>query len=94
MLKALLLKSTPTTQQADLMLTEFKGKVGHDIEHLTDRLARAGVSWPPLIHSGLLRIKWWSTNLRYETRELDASEADEFLNALDLVLNWAEGRLS
>lgn len=93
-LKAVILASTPASKRAVLVDEEFRGRRGHDISHLMGLLHERGIRWSGSVQPALRRLTGWSTDLRYETAEFDGQEAIVFLSHVDLILDWAKGRLS
>ncbi len=93
-LKALILASIPVSKRPAIIDGEFRGRKGHDIAHLMGLLREQGVGWSVSVQPALRRLAGWSTDLRYETAEFDGQEARGFLSHVDLILDWAKGRLS
>lgn len=92
-IKALILASVSPSVRRDVIV-EFRGNRGHDIEWLGDLYRRmVGGTIPREIARHLARIVSWSTNLRYETGLLTAREADEFVESVTTISNWAEWRM-
>lgn len=93
-LKAVLLAVTPESQRPAVVGEVCRGRKGHDFSHLTGLLQKRGISWSGPIQTALGTLNDWSTDLRYETAEYDETDARKFLSRVDLVLDWAEGKLS
>jgi HEPN domain-containing protein len=93
LLKALILASLPPARRRNL-LTEFRGGRGHAIEWLgTLYRKQVGATIPRDITKHLARIASWSTDLRYAVGSLKRSDAEEFMNSVVAVADWADGRM-
>lgn len=93
MLKALILESVPRDQEA-VILTQFRGQQAHNSDWLL-RLYRklVSINIPIQIATQLLRVNSWSTNLRYQPGLLDKDDAKQFINSVEQISLWIEGRL-
>src|SRR5688572_762373 len=81
-LKALLLSSEPHARHA-ATLASFRGTKGHDFAWLVKELARRRVVVSPEMNRQVGEVAWWSTDLRYEPRDIKAKTATRFLLAAD-----------
>jgi hypothetical protein len=50
------------------------------------------VTFPADIAKELLRLAWWSTDLRYEPREIKQAQAQQFLRSSEVIVAWVKGR--
>ena len=92
MLKALILENRPSNQQAEC-LEELK-KLGHNLTRLLELyVAEGGSRPPPEVARAFSLVSDWSSEIRYNPKELKALEAERFLRAVDLFYLWADGRL-
>ncbi len=92
-LKAVLLSQVPRARHEDV-LTEFRGRHGHDFDWLRRRyLARGGPGLPVEIRRDFEAVQNWSTNLRYSAANVAMSEAGSFLAATKRLLSFFSGRL-
>jgi hypothetical protein len=48
---------------------------------------------PADIARHLVRLTWWSTDLRYAGEILGRQKTDEFMKSVVAVATWAEGRM-
>lgn len=93
MLKALVLANVAAKVRT-LLLRDFRGNRGHNIEWLRALYRRhVGHSVPLDITRHLSRVASWTTDLRYETGLLSRRDADEFFSSVAIVTNWADGRI-
>jgi hypothetical protein len=93
-LKALVLAQTPKKRRADV-LASFRGNVGHDFDWLRRQyLAVGGQSLPTACLAAFTLVNFWGTNLRYEPGTIPVKDAEEFLHAVRVIREWADGRLS
>lgn len=92
MLKALVLENTPPSQQ-DKLREELK-KTGHNLTALLEGYFKRGGSRPPPdVTRSFALVSDLSSEIRYDPREVDPGEAERFLEAVDNVYRWANGRL-
>ena len=93
MLKALILSSTPRSQEKAL-LDSFRGKAGHHYDLLKDLyLLRGGAPFPRDVNRAFSLVDGWSTDLRYSPRETERREADAFVDAARRIMGWIDGWL-
>jgi hypothetical protein len=91
-LKALNLESTPANRQLDLM-EELK-RIGHNLTRLLELYQQKGGSRPPaVVARAFTLVGDWSSELRYDPKEVDPRDAERFLEAVDTVYRWADGRI-
>jgi len=92
-LKALLLSSSPPQKHLEVV-ESFRGKNGHNFESLRARYERQGGPVPPRgIAKALAFVNLWTTDLRYHAGMTPPAEAGKFLEAVELIIDWTEGRL-
>jgi HEPN domain-containing protein len=93
LLKALLLSSVSRRVRRQL-LGEFRGSRAHNIEWLGALYRHhVGVAVPREITRHLLRVATWSTDLRYATGSIKSREADPFMESVERIVEWADGRM-
>lgn len=92
-LKALILSGVPP-RIGKQILEMFRGRLGHDIAWLIE-LYRNRVSQilPLDVTRHLSRLVGWTTDLRYETGTLKKGDAKGFLESVQVIASWAEGRM-
>jgi len=91
-LKALILANTPHAQQAKV-LDLFRGAKAHDYNQLKAwNRERGGPPPPSSVNPSFTLVESWSTALRYSTESLKEEDAQEFLDAVDAIMEWASGR--
>jgi hypothetical protein len=92
MLKALNIETQPDNLQGS-RLEELK-KVGHNLTRLLELYLEEGGSRPPAnVVRAFTLVNDWSSEIRYDPREIMPAEADRFLKAVDEVYQWVDGRL-
>jgi HEPN domain-containing protein len=92
-MKALLLASVAIALRRDL-LKGFRGTRAHNIESLGALYrGHVAVAIPRDVTRHLSRVASWSTDLRYATGMLKAREAEEFMQSVVAITNWADGRM-
>ncbi len=92
MLKAVLLETTPASQQ-ESFLEDLK-KVGHNLTKLLELYQQRGGSRPPPEVARAFTLAGdWSSEIRYDPREVDPVDAERFLEAVDTIYEWANGRI-
>jgi hypothetical protein len=92
MLKALILESSPAQQQ-DALLDELK-RIGHDPTRLLEVVRQRGGTRPPAeVVRAFSLVASWSSEMRYDPSEIDADEAEGFLDAVAMISRWADGRM-
>jgi HEPN domain-containing protein len=92
-LKAILLECVPRKDRTAFVAAEFRGLRGHNLYNLKDKLRELSVHFPVAVLADFRIVAEWTTDLRYETRDLDLIESREFLAATNRILNWCEQRL-
>lgn len=93
MLKALILDSVSRSLGMRL-LADFRGGRAHQIAWLESLYRRhAGLSLPRDVVRCLSRVDWWSTEMRYLPRAVRSDEAEEFMEAVVAIVQWANGRM-
>ena len=94
-LKALILSYVPPGQHAAFVHAEFRGAAAHDIGWLRQRLRRLhAASFPAEVIDDLVLVSTWSTELRYTPGKGDVDEAADFVDAVQRIIKFVEGRLS
>ena len=95
MLKALLLSQIPKKRQPEVV-EAFKSGRGHDLEWLSEQYHNAGGA-PFGRDRSVVRafqiVVGWSSELRYEPGMARPADANNFMEATRVILNWADGRL-
>jgi hypothetical protein len=93
MLKALLLSLIPQGKRQE-MLQQFRGSRAHDFEWLQARYYEyGGPRFPADTQRDFVFVNTWDTQIRYESGTARPRDAEAFLNAVQRIVNWAEGRL-
>ena len=91
-LKALILNSVPKSRQMEVA-REFRGQRAHDFQWLRKRYAQThapGITEE--VRRRLLYVSTWETALRYEPRKGKATDAEQFLKAVEDIIEWAKNR--
>jgi HEPN domain-containing protein len=84
MLKALNLANTPANQRESL--PEDLKRIGHNTVRLLELYQHKGGSRPPPnVVRALTLVGDWSSEIRYDPREVPLQEAERFLKAVDKV---------
>jgi HEPN domain-containing protein len=92
-LKALILDSVGARLRAEL-LKQFRGNQAHDLEWLATMYRLHGKATVPSdVKQHLVRVASRSTDLRYAARMLKTEEAEEFMESVEDISTWADGRL-
>jgi hypothetical protein len=92
-LKALVLSNASPRKQREI-LKSFRGSRAHDFEWLRAvYLTGGGARFPREITEAFTLVDSWSTDLRYVPRTLRHDEAEDFVEAVDRIIRWANGRL-
>lgn len=93
MLKALLLASASRRGRRQ-MLAEFRGNRAHSIEWLGMQYRRlVGTALPHGVTRKIARLAFWSTDLRYSAVAVKKQSAQEFMESVLVVAEWADGRM-
>ena len=87
-LKAVLSANTPSRRRIALF-DLFRGSRGHSFDWLQQQLNRSSVMLRDSIRRLLLRLDW-STELRYYTGRIAYEETDEFLDSVDVIVEWTK----
>lgn len=91
LLKAVLFANT-RPRKHEMLEREVKFEIGHDLEKLRLRLERLRKPIRlPIQHGRLFRLinTQWHTNLRYEGKRMVTQEAQQFMDAVDSIVIWA-----
>jgi HEPN domain-containing protein len=92
-LKAMILTSTPLAKHS-AVLSEFRGARAHSIVWLRERLREAGApSFPLEISRDLTFVSTWSVDLRYTPGIGDPDDAEQFVQAVERIVKFSDGRL-
>ena len=95
MLKALLLENTPAKRQESL-LEELK-RIGHNLTRLLEFYHQRGGSKPPPTVTRAFTLvgdaDQWSSDLRYDPKDVDPGDEETFIEAVDQIYRWVDGRL-
>jgi HEPN domain-containing protein len=94
-LKSLILSSTPVSKHRAVLAEEFRGARAHSIVWLRERLRETGAaSFPPEISRDLTFVSTWSVDLRYTPGIGDPEDAEQFVQAVERIVKFADGRLN
>ena len=92
-LKALILASVSAKRRTEI-LAEFRGSRAHNLEWLGAVYRHeTGAVVPRTVTRHLARVASWSTDLRYTTVILRRRDAEEFMESVTAVADWADGRM-
>lgn len=92
-LKALLLDGAAPGLRKQL-LNEFRGSRAHDFEWLLGLYrghVRAAI--PREVARHLRQVSSWSPELRYATAGHDQGDAEDFIESVEEISRWADGRM-
>jgi hypothetical protein len=94
MLKAMVLYRVPSRERNKL-LADFRGRIGHSLEGLRQIWVNAGGEpFSRDASRAFASVVSWSTAFRYVPGAIDYRTSEEFLNACDKVLEWADERIA
>jgi HEPN domain-containing protein len=91
-LKVLLLERTPKSSRAAVLMS-FRGQIGHNFDWLKHELSRTDFSEARQSSVMFLRLRDWSTDLRYSTKQTAQRDAVTFLRAAEKIIEWIERQL-
>lgn len=92
-LKTLIIAATRPSGRSKAA-SDFRGKKNHDLEHLRSVYFRkGGPRFPPDIARLFALVNWWNTDLRYDTKRVSTPDAEDFLGATTIILEWVKRRL-
>lgn len=93
MLKALILASVSRSQELEA-LAQFRGQQAHSFDWLL-RLYRnmTSTNVPEEVLTYLIRVNTWSTNIRYQPGVIDKDDAKQFIDSVEQISSWIEGKL-
>jgi hypothetical protein len=83
-LKALLLDRT-TVAQYPKMLRFCRGKSGHELNKIKERLRKRGVEFPRTVARAFASVRTWSVGLRYNTDDRTRHATSVMLRSVDIV---------
>lgn len=89
-LKAMLLANTPDKKKADVYQAFASGKEGHNLETLKRELEAARCRISPEILRDLVATRYWTTEMRYETRLVARDDVAAFLKSTRKIVDWME----
>lgn len=92
LLKALILSRRPTSEQKSIV-AEFRGSRAHSIEWLKSLLLQGGEKFPREMSNAFTIVNTWDTSYRYYSGLIPVGEAQEFLRAVQQIVDWADGRM-
>lgn len=93
MLKSLILASVPEDQAVSI-LGSFRGNRAHEYEWLrAEYRTRSGRVFPGEINRRFAQVDVWSTDLRYNPGTYRTRDAESFLEAAKVIIDWIDGRL-
>ena len=93
MLKALILSTVPSRREGEI-LQLFRGVRAHDYDWLMAIYRENGGT--RILHdlvAHFMRVSAWSTDMRYSPARIEISEAKVFLDSVNEINQWADGRL-
>lgn len=94
LLKALILALVDEHEQPDVM-KHFHGGAGHDFDGLRSLYRRSrGANFSTEVNAAFIMVRSWETSLRYESRADLFEDADDFFDAIDVIIRWAKQRIS
>lgn len=79
-LKALLLERTPRPRRVAI-LASFRGQIAHNFDWLKYELRLTGFDLDRFDGRVLLRVRSWTTDLRYSAKRMEDRKAKTFLHA-------------
>jgi len=91
-LKALLISLTPAGARPTIVKS-LKDDFGHNLRRLRAGVVSKKVNIPENVASALLFASSWSPDLRYEPGPGDPEEANRFIAAAKVVVEWASARI-
>jgi len=92
-LESLLLSVIPLNKRQETALS-FRGSWAHDYDSLITRYRRSGgIVFPKNIQRALYIVKEWTTDMRYNPRQIKLKDAKDFLIATHSIYSWMEGRM-
>jgi hypothetical protein len=92
MLKALNIENEPADQQG-IRLEELT-RVGHNLTRLLELYLQEGGSRPPPdVARAFTLVSDWSSEIRYDPKDVKPAEAERFLKAVDVFYRWVDRRL-
>ncbi len=93
MLKALILATTSKGERT-AVVASYRGAKSHDFVWLKGQYLKNGAPpFPPLIARNFALVNTWTTELRYNPGTAKRHQAQAFLKAAEMILEWADGRL-
>ncbi len=93
MLKALVLSRTPAGRRGEMLAT-LRGARGHDFDWLKARyFGNGGSPFPPEVAKAFSFVDTWGTETRYVSGATKRCDAERFLEAVEEIMIWADGRL-
>lgn len=93
LLKALILSQATKAETADV-LKEFRGGKAHDYDWLRELYyTHGGSRFPPEVVEAFSTVSVWGTEMRYQPSPIPDDEAEAFLVAVEVIREWADGRL-
>jgi HEPN domain-containing protein len=91
-LKALLLSNESSARNRET-IKFFRGTRGHSFSWLRHELLLRKVPFSRPVERWLAALSWWSTDLRYDPRQIEKRNSAEFLRITEEVVHWVQGRL-
>lgn len=93
LLKALVLEGVGGRTRIE-RLAQFHGNRAHNLEWLAGLYrGQSGGAVPRSVSRHILRIASWSTDLRYAGGMIKTQEADDFMDSVASISDWADARL-
>ncbi len=90
-LKAVILSRSPVSKRDGVLEEISSGSRGHNFDFLADILRQKNVEIPSPVTESLERVnKVWSTDLRYRGSQVHPRVAQTIIEAIRLIVDWAE----
>jgi HEPN domain-containing protein len=93
LLKALVLSLVPAGNRQEVT-ANFRGARAHNFDWLKAQyFQNGGTPFPSEISKAFALVNTWDTEWRYRPGIVSRREAEDFLNAAEQIIMWADGRL-
>ncbi len=89
-LKALILRRTTSKDVKRVFSDISRGARAHNLEQLKSRVRARGQIMPDEVAEGFTRLASWSTDLRYQVREVESTDAKRVVLAATAVYDWVK----
>lgn len=74
-------------------LKSFRGAKAHEFMWLLDEMRERKNVPTGDVRPSLLKINWWSTEIRYDPSDMEKETAKEFVGKAEAIVTWAQGRV-